>query len=142
MEWRRCERPEGTLEESRDMSLTRKILVMACAAAIAAGCATPAAAASSAPSNPPSAAASGAAFDLEAKTPGPNGETPTDSTTIADLTEAEVQQIKDGNYDLTFLSSRAITWFQGVQDCVVSEAERVGMKTTIGPVSYLSAETQ
>ncbi len=124
------------------MSLTRKILVLACAAAIAAGCATPAAPGSSASSNPPSAAASGAVFDLEAKTPGPNGETPTDSTTIADLTDAEVQQIKDGNYDLTFLSSLAITWFQGVQDGVESEAERLGMNTTIGPVSNFSAETQ
>jgi ribose transport system substrate-binding protein len=142
MEWRRRERPEGTLEESRDMSPTRKILVLACTVAMAAGCTTPAAPGSSAPSNPPSAAASGAVFDLEAKTPGPNGETPTDSTTIADLTDAEVQQIKDGNYDLTFLSSLAITWFQGVQDGVVSEAERLGMNTTIGPVSNFSAETQ
>jgi ribose transport system substrate-binding protein len=81
-------------------------------------------------------------FDLEAQTPGPNGETPTQSTDIEDVSEECVAQVKEQNLDLTFLPSLAITWFQGVQDGVVSEAERFGMNVTVGPSSDFSAEKQ
>jgi ribose transport system substrate-binding protein len=136
------------------MKHTRALLSIACAAVLVAGCAgtaAPSGGASSAPSNAPSTGASSepsaassaqASFDLNALTPGPNGETPTDSTTIADLTAAEVDTIREGAYTVTFLPSLAITWFQGVQDGVASEAERLGMKLTVGPVSNFSAETQ
>jgi ribose transport system substrate-binding protein len=81
-------------------------------------------------------------FDLEALTPGPNGEVAVKSGDVPDVSAECEAKVKEAAYDLTFLPSLAITWFQGVQDGVVAEAERFGMNVTIGPVSEFSAEKQ
>jgi ribose transport system substrate-binding protein len=134
------------------MKHTRTLLSMACTAIVAFGCtnvaapsgtARPSTAASGGPSTAASSGPSTApSFDLNALTPGPNGETPTASTTIPDLTAEEIEKVRQEAYTVTFLPSLAITWFQGVQDGVAEEAERLGMKMTVGPVSNFSAETQ
>jgi ribose transport system substrate-binding protein len=82
------------------------------------------------------------AFDLSTPTPGPNGETPVESEAIPDLTPEEVQAVREKGYTVTFLPSLAITWFKGIEDGVAAEAERLGMKLTVGPVSNFSAEKQ
>jgi ribose transport system substrate-binding protein len=112
------------------MKRANRVLRFVYASAVVAGC------------TGASAALAADAFDMNAPTPGPNGEVPVLSGTIPDLTEAEVQTIKDKGLTVTFLPSLAITWFQGVQDGVAAEAERFGMKLTIGPVSDFSAEKQ
>jgi ribose transport system substrate-binding protein len=81
-------------------------------------------------------------FDLDALTPGPNGETPVKTSELEDLTDEEVQAVCDMDLTVTFLPSLAITWFQGVQDGVAAEAERFCMDFTVGPVSDFSAEKQ